>query len=83
MADIRQVAVIGTGIMGAPMAARLAEAGFSVKAWNRSADKAAVLAEKGVQPTVTAAEAAAEAARFSHIDWATYALLAADPTLTV
>ncbi len=61
MADIRQVAVIGTGIMGAPMAARLAEAGFSVKAWNRSADKAAVLAEKGVQPTVTAAEAAAEA----------------------
>ncbi|WP_425624182.1 NAD(P)-dependent oxidoreductase [Agrobacterium radiobacter] len=61
MADIRQIAVIGTGIMGAPMARRLAEAGFSVKAWNRSAEKAAVLAAKGVQPTATAAEAVAEA----------------------
>jgi 2-hydroxy-3-oxopropionate reductase len=61
MQDIREIAVIGTGIMGAPMAARLAEAGFSVKAWNRSAEKAAVLAVKGVQPTATAAEAVAEA----------------------
>lgn len=61
MADIRQIAVIGTGIMGAPMAGRLAEAGFSVKVWNRSADKAAVLAKKGVQPAATAAEAAAKA----------------------
>ena len=61
MADIRRIAVIGTGIMGAPMAGRLAEAGFSVKAWNRSAEKAAVLAAKGVQPVATAAEAVAEA----------------------
>ncbi|MDO3444266.1 NAD(P)-dependent oxidoreductase [Agrobacterium sp. V1] len=61
MADIRRIAVIGTGIMGAPMAGRLAEAGFSVKAWNRSAEKAAALAAKGVQPAATAAEAAAEA----------------------
>lgn len=61
MQDIREIAVIGTGIMGAPMAARLAEADFSVKAWNRSAEKAAVLAAKGVQPTATAAEAVAEA----------------------
>ncbi len=61
MQDIREIAVIGTGIMGAPMAARLAEAGFSVKAWNRSAEKAAVLAATGVQPTATAAEAVAEA----------------------
>ncbi|MCZ4430232.1 NAD(P)-dependent oxidoreductase [Agrobacterium sp. SOY23] len=61
MADIRQIAVIGTGIMGAPMAGRLAEAGFSVKAWNRSAEKAAILAGKGVQPAVTAAEAVAVA----------------------
>ena len=61
MADIRRIAVIGTGIMGAPMAGRLAEAGFSVKAWNRSAEKAAVLAAKGVQPAATAAEAVAEA----------------------
>ncbi|MBS0259263.1 MAG: NAD(P)-dependent oxidoreductase [Proteobacteria bacterium] len=61
MADIRRIAVIGTGIMGAPMAWRLAEAGFSVKAWNRSVEKAAVLAAKGVQPAATAAEAVAEA----------------------
>ena len=61
MADIRRIAVIGTGIMGAPMAGRLAEAGFSVKAWNRSAEKAAVLAANGVQPAATAAEAVAEA----------------------
>lgn len=61
MQDIREIAVIGTGIMGAPMARRLAEAGFSVKAWNRSAEKAAVLAAKGVQPMATADEAVAEA----------------------
>ncbi len=61
MADIRRIAVIGTGIMGAPMAGRLAEAGFSVKAWNRSAEKAAVLAAKGVQPAAPAAEDLAEA----------------------
>ena len=47
--------------MGAPMAARLAEAGFSVKVWNRSAEKAAVLAAKGVQPTSTPTEAVVEA----------------------
>ena len=32
---IRRVAVLGTGIMGAPMARRLAAAGFDVAAWNR------------------------------------------------
>ncbi|CUX66581.1 3-hydroxyisobutyrate dehydrogenase [Agrobacterium sp. NCPPB 925] len=61
MHDIRDIAVIGTGIMGAPIAARLAEAGFAVRAWNRSAEKAAILAEKGVRMGATAAEAAAEA----------------------
>ena len=33
---IDRIAVIGTGIMGAPMAARLAGGGFQVKAWNRT-----------------------------------------------
>jgi 3-hydroxyisobutyrate dehydrogenase-like beta-hydroxyacid dehydrogenase len=60
MADIRRIAVVGTGIMGAPMAGRLAEAGFSVKAWNRSAEKAAVLADKGVLAAATATEAVSE-----------------------
>ncbi|MDH7803827.1 MULTISPECIES: NAD(P)-dependent oxidoreductase [unclassified Rhizobium] len=45
---IRNIAVIGTGIMGGPMAGRLAEAGFPVRAWNRTLDKAAALRESGV-----------------------------------
>jgi 3-hydroxyisobutyrate dehydrogenase len=41
------VAVLGTGIMGAPMARSLLAAGFPVRAWNRTAEKAAPLAEPG------------------------------------
>jgi 3-hydroxyisobutyrate dehydrogenase-like beta-hydroxyacid dehydrogenase len=55
----RSIAVIGTGIMGGPMARNLARAGFSVGAWNRSAEKARPLAEHGVAVTETAAQAAA------------------------
>jgi 3-hydroxyisobutyrate dehydrogenase len=43
-----RVTFLGTGIMGAPMARHLAEAGHAVTAWNRSADKARPLAEHGV-----------------------------------
>ena len=42
------IAFIGTGIMGAPMACRLAEAGFKVTAWNRTSDKASALQARGV-----------------------------------
>jgi 3-hydroxyisobutyrate dehydrogenase len=35
-----RVAVLGTGIMGAPMARNLAAAGHDVRAWNRSPEKA-------------------------------------------
>jgi 3-hydroxyisobutyrate dehydrogenase len=35
-----RVAVLGTGIMGAPMARNLASAGHEVRAWNRTAAKA-------------------------------------------
>ena len=52
------VAVLGTGIMGAPMARNLAAAGFEVRAWNRSREKADPLAEDGIAVTDTAAEAA-------------------------
>ena len=38
------VAVLGTGIMGAPMARNLLAAGFPVRAWNRTPEKAAPLA---------------------------------------
>src|SRR2546430_4702476 len=51
------VAVLGTGIMGAPMARNLARAGFTVRAWNRSRDKADPLAQDGVQVAATPAEA--------------------------
>jgi len=58
---IKRIAVIGTGIMGAPMAARLAAAGFDVAAWNRTADKATALRDQGVRSAASATEAAADA----------------------
>ena len=41
------VAFLGTGRMGGPMAANLARAGFGVRAWDRTASRAAALAEVG------------------------------------
>ncbi|MCC7428453.1 MAG: NAD(P)-dependent oxidoreductase [Alphaproteobacteria bacterium] len=58
---LRRIAVLGTGIMGAPMARRLAEAGFTVSAWNRSRAKAEPLAADGVSITDTPAAACAGA----------------------
>ncbi|WP_236791285.1 NAD(P)-dependent oxidoreductase [Amycolatopsis sp. GM8] len=55
------VAVLGTGIMGAPMAANLAAAGLTVRAWNRTRAKAEPLAGKGVEIADTPAGAAAGA----------------------
>jgi 3-hydroxyisobutyrate dehydrogenase len=52
------VAVLGTGIMGAPMARNLAQAGHTVRAWNRTRDKAQPLAADGVTVTDSPAEAA-------------------------
>ena len=43
-----RITFLGTGIMGAPMARHLAEAGHDVTAWNRTTDKARPLAEHGV-----------------------------------
>jgi 3-hydroxyisobutyrate dehydrogenase len=43
------VTILGTGIMGAPMARNLAKAGHTVRAWNRSADKARPLAQDGIE----------------------------------
>lgn len=42
------IAVLGTGIMGAPMARNLARGGFAVRAWNRTRAKAAPLEASGV-----------------------------------
>jgi 3-hydroxyisobutyrate dehydrogenase len=48
MAATRTVAFLGTGLMGFPMARNLARAGFPVRAWNRSREKAEPLASFGV-----------------------------------
>jgi len=56
------VAVLGTGIMGAPMARNLLKAGFQVRVWNRTRDKARVLVAEGADLAETPADAVREAA---------------------
>src|SRR5829696_8068679 len=56
-----RVAILGTGIMGAPMARNLAAAGLEVRAWNRSRERAEPLAPDGVAIADTPTEAAAGA----------------------
>ena len=59
MADKETIAVLGAGgTMGLPMARNLARAGFGVRAWNRSPDKAQPLADDGVQVLDSPAKAA-------------------------
>jgi 3-hydroxyisobutyrate dehydrogenase len=55
------IAVLGTGIMGAPMARNLGAAGFTVQAWNRTIEKAKPLAGDGVVICASPQEAAADA----------------------
>lgn len=45
----RQIAFLGTGLMGGPMTRRLLAAGFAVTVWNRDASKAEPLAAAGAQ----------------------------------
>jgi 3-hydroxyisobutyrate dehydrogenase len=52
------VSVLGTGIMGAPMARNLAKAGFAVRVWNRTIEKAQPLAADGATVCGTPSEAA-------------------------
>src|SRR5690606_40913698 len=55
------VAFVGLGVMGYPMAGHLARAGHEVTVYNRSAEKAAAwVAEYGGRACATPAEAAAE-----------------------
>lgn len=55
------IAVLGTGIIGAPVARNLAGSGLSVRAWNRTRRKADALAADGVQVADTPAAAVADA----------------------
>ncbi|WP_206664535.1 NAD(P)-dependent oxidoreductase [Dankookia rubra] len=56
-----RIGLLSTGIMGWPMARRLAEAGHAVGAWNRSPGNAAALAGHGVALAATPLAAVAEA----------------------
>ena len=53
-----RVAFCGLGRMGAPMAARLVDAGHEVTVWNRTAARAQPLLEAGASSAATPAEAA-------------------------
>lgn len=57
----RKLALLGTGLIGAPAARRLAAAGFDVAVWNRTAARAAPLREAGIGVAETPAGAVAGA----------------------
>ena len=54
----KQIAFLGTGLMGAPMVRRLLGAGFPVTVWNRDPAKASPLVADGARKAQSAAEAA-------------------------
>jgi 3-hydroxyisobutyrate dehydrogenase len=56
-----QVAVLGTGIMGGPMARNLARATHNVTVWNRTVQKAAALEEDGARVAPTPVDAVRDA----------------------
>jgi 3-hydroxyisobutyrate dehydrogenase len=59
--DRTQVAVIGTGIMGAAMASNLIAAGLPTTVWDRSPDATAPLAEAGARVAASARDAVGDA----------------------
>lgn len=52
-----QISLLGCGLMGAPMARRLAAAGFPLTLWNRTRAKADALADTGARVAATPREA--------------------------
>ncbi len=51
------VSLLGTGLLGAPIALRLASTGLEVTIWNRTSSKAEALREAGLEAAPTAADA--------------------------
>lgn len=51
------IAFLGIGLMGRPMASRLAQAGYAVRAWNRTFAKAEAVRLAGAQPVAELSEA--------------------------
>jgi 3-hydroxyisobutyrate dehydrogenase len=58
---VTTIAVLGTGTLGLPAARNLARAGFDVRAWNRTPEKAEPLAADGVSVERSVSEAVADA----------------------
>ena len=58
---VRRVAFVGCGIMGAPIASRIMDAGFDVTVHNRTKEKAEGLLQKGAHWAESPAEAARDA----------------------
>lgn len=58
---ISRIAFLGTGLMGAPMVARLVAAGFAVRIWNRSPEKLPPLIALGAESAASPREAVADA----------------------
>ena len=56
-----RVSLVGTGLMGAPMAINIARSGFETTVWNRSKEKAQPLAAQGCRVAPTVEEAVGEA----------------------
>lgn len=58
MSDLKPaVAWLGVGLMGAPMARRLLQAGYSLCLWNRTPEKVSALADEGADIAATPAAA--------------------------
>jgi 3-hydroxyisobutyrate dehydrogenase len=60
-ATMARIAVLGTGIMGGPMARNLVRSGHEVTVWNRTIEKAEALEEEGARVAPTPADAVREA----------------------
>ena len=61
MTETKKITLIGTGLMGAPMARNLMKAGHDLTVWNRSPEKTAALVAEGAGTVGTVADAVAGA----------------------
>jgi 3-hydroxyisobutyrate dehydrogenase/2-hydroxy-3-oxopropionate reductase len=61
LAPVANVAVVGLGAMGSRIAGRFLDAGYEVVVWNRTAEKARPLADRGAVAAETPADAARRA----------------------
>ena len=57
----KRIAFLGTGLMGAPMAGRLAKAGYPLTVWNRDTAKAEALAADGATVAASPVDAVRDA----------------------